>query len=77
MINLTKEHARALIDFKARNGRRWKDKLKRLWATGKDERHPDGALLRGVRNEIGPGGLDKVVVGEHYVDWFDTERSIL
>jgi hypothetical protein len=70
--HLTKEHARALIDFKTKHGRRWKDKLKRLWATGKDERHPDGALLREVRNEIGPVDLDKVVVGEYHVDWFDT-----
>ena len=59
---LTNEQLSALIRFKETHGRHWKSELRTLWATGKDEKHTDAALLRQVRNEIGPHGLDRIEV---------------
>lgn len=56
-IRLTPEQQSALSTFAERNGRYWKAALRRLWDTGRDEREPNGPLLRQVRNTLGPSGL--------------------
>lgn len=43
----------ALQRFADQYGRTWKSALLRLWSRGGDERHPDGPLLRQVRNDLG------------------------
>ncbi|MEZ0498152.1 hypothetical protein [Sphingomonas sp. IW22] len=48
---------RALLDFRARHGRRWKDALTRKWMNGDDEREPNSASLRMIRNQFGPSWL--------------------
>src|SRR5436305_11121001 len=45
---------RALIDFRARHGHQWKNKLTIKWMTGEDEREPHSVGLRRVRNHLGP-----------------------
>lgn len=45
---------RALIDFRARHGRQWKNKLTIKWMNGEDEHEPHSAGLRRVRNHLGP-----------------------
>lgn len=60
----TAEQARALLDFAARNGRSWRMKLNDAWATGRDAEWPDGALLRQVRNNLGPSWLMRVTVAK-------------
>jgi hypothetical protein len=52
------QQAAALQRFANEKGRAWKSALGALWASGKDERHPDGALLRQVRNQFGPQWLN-------------------
>lgn len=54
---LTTEQAEALKRFAAANGRYWKGELSTLWATGRDASQPDGALLRQIRNNLGPTWL--------------------
>ncbi|MDF0491457.1 hypothetical protein PX699_16770 [Sphingobium sp. H39-3-25] len=56
---------RALVDFRARHGRRWKDQLSMKWMNGQDESEPLGGSLRRVRNHLGPSWL------------CDLEKSIL
>jgi hypothetical protein len=48
---------RALLDFRARHGRRWKDALTLKWMNGDDEREPNSASLRMIRNQFGPSWL--------------------
>lgn len=48
--NLTLDQTQALEEFKSHAGRRWRNDLNTLFATGKDERIP---LLRQIRNSIG------------------------
>lgn len=48
---------RALLDFRARHGRRWKDQLSIKWMNGEDEHEPHGSSLRRVRNHLGPSWL--------------------
>jgi hypothetical protein len=56
-VSLTAEQQSALVAFATRHGRNWKSALRRLWDTGRDDREPDGPLLRQVRNTLGPSGL--------------------
>lgn len=46
------QHA-ALQRFADQHGRTWKRALLELWSAGRDEKHPDGSLLRQVRNTLG------------------------
>ncbi len=48
---------RALLDLRARHGRRWKDALTLKWMNGDDEREPNSASLRMIRNQFGPSWL--------------------
>lgn len=48
---------RALLDFRANHGRRWKDALTLKWMNGDDEREPHSASLRMIRNQFGPSWL--------------------
>lgn len=56
---MTAEQIQALQAFAAKHGRSWKSKLRSAWASGRDERLPNGALLRQIRNTLGPVGLAK------------------
>lgn len=60
---LTQEQAQVLKDFARYYGRNWKGHLHSLWASGRDERHKDGAILRQIRNEFGPEWLIKYKEG--------------
>jgi hypothetical protein len=42
--------ADVLRAFKATHGRTWRAQLWDLWLTGRDDRRPDGSVLRSVRN---------------------------
>ena len=62
MFKPNKQQARALVEFAARAGHRWKSKLRNHWnadryMAGKQDEH---ALLRQVRNEAEPTWLHKV-----------------
>ncbi len=48
---------RALVDFRARHGRRWKETLWIKWMNGEDEFEPHSASLRKIRNHLGPSWL--------------------
>jgi len=54
----TDEELRTLVDFRRRNGRRWKSKLLDLYLFGKDDSEPNGAGLRHIRNRQGPSRVD-------------------
>lgn len=56
----TDEELRTLIDFRRRNGRRWKSKLLDLYLFGNDDSEPNGAGLRHIRNRQGPSRVDSV-----------------
>ncbi|QIN68067.1 hypothetical protein SBC1_81140 (plasmid) [Caballeronia sp. SBC1] len=56
-VTLTQEQQSALVAFATSHGRNWKSALRRLWDTGRDEREPNGPLLRQVRNTLGPSCL--------------------
>lgn len=58
----TAEQINALQRFASQHGRTWKYKLLVAWHTGRDESMPDGALLRQVRNQLGPLWLKKAVL---------------
>ena len=47
----------ALQRYADANGRSWKGRLSQAWSTGADERGPDAAYLRQVRNQHGPEWL--------------------
>lgn len=59
---LTTEQENALQQFANRHGRCWKSRLKDAWQNGSDERLPNGALLRQLRNQLGPEGLRGIEV---------------
>jgi hypothetical protein len=40
----------ALQRFADANGKDWRPKLWDMWLTGRDDYHPDGGILRAVRN---------------------------
>jgi len=50
----------ALLDWRQRAGRSWKEKLHIAWMTGADENDPRGSSLRHIRNHLGPTWLDKL-----------------
>ena len=50
MANLTATELKVLRAFAEANGRNWRAQLRRLWATGKDDQQPEGAVLRRIRN---------------------------
>jgi hypothetical protein len=62
--DLTPEQREALLAYAKRNGRHWKVELNCAWASGRDEREPEGALLRQVRNQRGPSWLHAITVKE-------------
>ena len=55
--DLTADQHAALSRFSGQHPSNWKFKLLGLWASGKDERQRDGALLRQIRNQHGPQWL--------------------
>jgi hypothetical protein len=57
---LTPAQAMRLIEYAKVYGPCWKSTLKQAWATGRDERCRDGALLRQIRNEKGPRWLSRL-----------------
>jgi hypothetical protein len=58
MIN--NEQKEALQQFKSKHGRNWKLELRLRWMRGTDVNEANGHLLRQVRNNVGPSGLDKI-----------------
>ena len=57
---LDDEMLSALLDWRQRSGRSWKEKLQIAWMTGADERDPRGSSLRRIRNQLGPSWFDKL-----------------
>lgn len=57
---LAPNQAAAILDFAKAHGRYWKAALNHAWTTGRDERMPNGALLRQVRNNQGPTWLARL-----------------
>jgi len=51
------EQMQALRDFAKKYGNSWKAELRRKWSTGGDEKEPNSAYLRQVRNQFGPNWL--------------------
>ena len=58
--NLDDAMLSALLDWRQRSGRSWKEKLQIAWMTGADERDPRGSSLRRIRNRLGPSWLEKL-----------------
>lgn len=54
--SLTPEDIEAISEFARAHGDRWRNALRQLWETGKDE-----GSLRRARNVIGPTDLAKVI----------------
>lgn len=54
MPDWTDDELLTLVEFRRRNGRRWKSKLLDLYLFGKDDSEPNGAGLRHIRNRQGP-----------------------
>ena len=50
----------ALLDWRQRSGRSWKEHLQLAWMTGADENDPRGSALRHIRNYLGPSWLDRL-----------------
>ncbi len=50
----------ALLDWRQRHGRSWKESLQVAWMSGADERDPRGWSLRRIRNHLGPTWLDRL-----------------
>ena len=63
----TNEQTAALQRFAQTHGRTWKSKLADAWISGRDDRLPDGSLLRQVRNELGPQWLRTAVLSSSAV----------
>lgn len=55
---LTPDQEAAIRRFRERHGKSWKLELSVAWTTGRDASMVDGALLRQVRNELGPRWLN-------------------
>lgn len=53
------EQLEALKTYASKHGRSWKQELLNDWLSGKDAHHPNGHLLRQVRNQFGPTWLNK------------------
>lgn len=49
----------ALASYARRHGRTWRASLRAAWESGRDEREPEGALLRQIRNQYGPAWLTR------------------
>ena len=47
----------ALLDFRDRNGRNWKEALSTAWCNGRDYYEPHGTELHALRNNYGPTWL--------------------
>ena len=60
LSKLDNEMISALLDWRQRSGRSWKEHLQIAWMTGADERDPRGSSLRRIRNRLGPSWLDKL-----------------
>jgi hypothetical protein len=54
----------ALLDFRDRHGRTWKDQLSIKWMNGQDERERHSAHLRAIRNHFGPTWLHNLKADE-------------
>ena len=52
----------AIRYFAARYGRHWKSRLNSMWWSGSDASEVNGAVLRQIRNELGPVWLSKYVL---------------
>lgn len=53
----TPEQLEALKYYARVHGRYWKSSLSAAWASGQDVNERDGALLRQIRNTLGPSWL--------------------
>ena len=53
----------AIKAFAERNGRCWKDRLRKLWLLDVPSRNVEDSLLRQVRNQCGPEWLSKFKLG--------------
>jgi len=60
----TEAQVQALQEFASKYGRCWKSTLVRKWYNGSDDREPNGAFLRQVRNQFGPSWLKKFKLPE-------------
>ena len=58
--NLDDAMLAALLDWRKRNGRRWKTALWAAWMNGRDELDQHGPSLRRIRNQLGSTWLDKL-----------------
>ena len=47
----------ALLDFRDRHGRNWRDHLSTAWMNGQDENEPHAPHLRALRNHFGTAWL--------------------
>lgn len=56
-VDLTEDQKSALQKFANKHGRIWKMRLSGFWSSGTDAQQQDGALLRQVRNTLGPNWL--------------------
>lgn len=50
----------ALLDWRQRRGRFWKNELLAAWMNGTDELDARGSALRTIRNRFGPTWLDRL-----------------
>jgi len=60
------EQLAALQAYAARNGAQWKRKLADAWLDGRDDREPNGHLLRQMRNRGGPSWLKRFDLAKAY-----------
>ena len=60
LSKLDNEMISALLDWRQRSGRSWKEHLQLAWMTGADENDPRGSALRHIRNYLGPSWLDRL-----------------
>lgn len=58
-VEPTPEQLEAIRRFAEKYGVQWKAELRDQWMSGRDAYHPDGHLLRQVRNQCGPQWLAK------------------
>lgn len=54
---LSLEQLDAILKFRTRHGRQWKNKLNAMWFNGDDARQPEAPFLRQIRNDFGPRWL--------------------
>ena len=57
MKDLREDQSAALAAYAREHGRCWKRDLLADWMSGRDADHPEGHLLRQVRNTFGPSWL--------------------